>query len=52
MPMTRRSFVKLAAVAPFALFFTPLALGAVTTFVLIVVAIWETRSFASGPRRE
>jgi low temperature requirement protein LtrA len=42
----------LAAVAPFALFFTPLALGAVTTFVLIVVAVWETWSFASGPRRE
>jgi low temperature requirement protein LtrA len=42
----------LAAVAPFALHFTPLALGAVTTFVLIVVAVWETRSFASGPRRE
>ena len=40
----------LALVAPFALLFTPLALGTVTTFVLIVVAVWETRSFASGRR--
>jgi low temperature requirement protein LtrA len=36
--------------APFALFFTPLALGMFTTVVLIVVAVWETRSFAKGPR--
>jgi hypothetical protein len=25
---------------------TPLALGTMTTVVLIVVAVWETRSFA------
>jgi len=36
----------LALIAPFCLLFTPLALGAVTTVVLIVVAVWETRSFA------
>jgi low temperature requirement protein LtrA len=39
----------LIALTPFALFLTPLALGAATTGVLIVVAIWETRSFAKGP---
>ena len=39
----------LAGIAPFALLFTPLALGTATTAVLIIVAIWETRSFASGP---
>jgi low temperature requirement protein LtrA len=38
----------LAVISPFALLFTPLALGAATTAVLITVAIWETRSFASG----
>jgi low temperature requirement protein LtrA len=37
----------LAAIAPFALWMTPLALGAATTTVLIVVAVWETRSFSS-----
>jgi low temperature requirement protein LtrA len=40
----------LTLVAPFSLLFTPLALGALTTGVLIVVAIWETRSFSRGPR--
>jgi len=40
----------LAAIAPFAMLFTPLALGAATTAVLITVAIWETRSFASGAK--
>jgi len=40
----------LAAIAPFAMWMTPLALGTATTVVLIVVAIWETRSFASGPK--
>jgi hypothetical protein len=39
----------LALIAPFCLLSTPLALGASTTLVLIVVAIWETRSFASRP---
>jgi low temperature requirement protein LtrA len=39
----------LAALVPFALFLTPLALGAITTAILIIVAIWETRSFARGP---
>ena len=38
----------LALIAPFALLMTPLALGTATTVVLITVAIWETRSFASG----
>jgi low temperature requirement protein LtrA len=38
----------LTAIAPFALLFTPLALGTATTVVLIVVAVWETRSFAKG----
>jgi len=38
----------LAVIAPFALSFTPLALGAATTAVLITVAVWETRSFARG----
>jgi low temperature requirement protein LtrA len=36
----------LAAIAPFCLLVTPLALGFATTVVLIVVAVWETRSFA------
>ena len=40
----------LVAIAPFAMLFTPLALGAATTAVLITVAIWETRSFASGAK--
>jgi low temperature requirement protein LtrA len=38
----------LAAIAPFALWLTPLALGTATTVVLVTVAVWETRSFASG----
>jgi len=38
----------LALIAPFSLLVTPLALGTATTVVLITVAIWETRSFASG----
>jgi low temperature requirement protein LtrA len=37
----------LVLVAPFALLLTPLALGTATTVILITVAIWETRSFAS-----
>jgi low temperature requirement protein LtrA len=40
-----------AAVAPFALWMTPLMLGTATTVILIVVAVWETRSFANGPQR-
>jgi low temperature requirement protein LtrA len=39
-----------AAVAPFALWLTPLMLGAATTAILIVVAVWETRSFSRGTR--
>ena len=35
----------LLVLAPFALHMTPLALAAATTMVLIVVAVWETRSF-------
>ena len=38
----------LAAIAPFALLLTPLALGTATTVVLITVAVWETRSFATS----
>jgi low temperature requirement protein LtrA len=38
---------SLALIAPFALLFTPLALGTATTAVLITVAVWETRSFTS-----
>jgi low temperature requirement protein LtrA len=38
----------LALLAPFAMWMTPLALGAATTVVLILVAIWETRSFRGG----
>ncbi len=40
----------LALLAPFALLMTPLALGTATTVVLITVAVWETRSFASGAK--
>jgi len=40
----------LVLIAPFSMWMTPLALGAATTVVLITVAIWETRSFASGPK--
>jgi low temperature requirement protein LtrA len=39
----------LVLLAPVAMYFTPLALGAATTTVLIVVAVWETVSFARGP---
>jgi len=44
----------LALLAPVALLMTPLMLGGATTVVLIIVAIWETRSFSnqasgSGP---
>jgi low temperature requirement protein LtrA len=35
-----------AVVAPFALWMTPLMLGSATTAILVVVAVWETRSFA------
>ena len=35
----------LALLAPVALLMTPLALSAATTVVLVIVAIWETRSF-------
>jgi low temperature requirement protein LtrA len=38
----------LAALVPVALGLTPLALGAATTAVLVLVAVWETRSFAQG----
>ena len=36
----------LALLAPVAMWVTPLALGGATTVVLVIVAIWETRSFA------
>jgi len=36
----------LALLAPAAMWMTPLMLGGATTVVLIVVAIWETRSFS------
>jgi low temperature requirement protein LtrA len=39
----------IALLAPVAMFMTPLLLGAATTAVLVTVAVWETRSFASGP---
>jgi low temperature requirement protein LtrA len=39
----------LALAVPVAMFMTPLMLGAATTAVLIIVAVWETRSFARGP---
>jgi len=42
----------LALLAPLAMWLTPLALGGATTVVLVVVAIWETRSFRPVPRRE
>jgi low temperature requirement protein LtrA len=35
-------------VAPFAVWLTPLALGGATTAILVLVAVWETRSFANG----
>jgi low temperature requirement protein LtrA len=39
----------LVLLVPAATRLTPLMLGAATTGVLIVVAVWETRSFARGP---
>jgi low temperature requirement protein LtrA len=39
--------ILLAILAPFAMLFTPLMMGAATTAVLIAVAVWETRSFRS-----
>ncbi|HUQ10359.1 MAG TPA: low temperature requirement protein A [Steroidobacteraceae bacterium] len=39
----------LAALVPFAMALTPLALGTATTAILVLVAVWETRSFAKGP---
>lgn len=44
-------FGLLAITAPSALVLTPLAFSALTTAILVVVAVWETRSFARGPRR-
>ena len=41
--------ILLAILAPFAMLCTPLVMGAATTAVLIVVAVWETRSFRSVP---
>ncbi len=42
----------LVLLAPVALRVTPLMLSAATTVVLIVVAVWETRSFAAVPAKE
>jgi low temperature requirement protein LtrA len=42
----------LLAVAPFSLRLTPLLLGVATTAVLVTVAVWETRSFATTVRTE
>jgi low temperature requirement protein LtrA len=39
----------LALLVPVALLMTPLLLGGATTVVLIVVAIWETRSLRGSP---
>ena len=39
----------LVLLAPVASWMTPLMLGAATTVVFVVVAVWETRSFARGP---
>jgi low temperature requirement protein LtrA len=38
--------ILLAILAPFALLLPPLGLGAATTAILVVVAVWETRSFS------
>ena len=38
----------LLLLTPVALFMSPLALGAATTVVLVIVAVWETWSFAKG----
>jgi low temperature requirement protein LtrA len=37
----------LGLLVPFVMLMTPLALGSATTVILIVVAVWETRSFAN-----
>jgi low temperature requirement protein LtrA len=42
----------LAILAPFALVLPPLAFGACATAILVIVAVWETRSYARGPRPE
>jgi low temperature requirement protein LtrA len=42
----------LAVLAPFAGVLPPLAFGACATASLVVVAVWETRSYASGARAE
>jgi low temperature requirement protein LtrA len=42
----------LALLAPVAMLMTPLMLGAATTAVLIIVAVWETRSFSRAPAPE
>jgi len=39
----------LALLAPVSMLMTPLMLGAATTAVLVIVAVWETRSFSRGP---
>jgi low temperature requirement protein LtrA len=38
----------LAVLSPFAIVLPPLAFGACATAILVTVAIWETRSYASG----
>lgn len=40
----------LAVLSPFALVLTPLAFGACASAVLVIVAVWETRSYARGPQ--
>jgi low temperature requirement protein LtrA len=40
---------SLALLVPVAMLMTPLMLGAATTTVMIIVAVWETRSFSSKP---
>lgn len=42
----------LAVLAPFALILPPLAFGACATAILVIVAVWETRSYARGPKPE
>jgi low temperature requirement protein LtrA len=39
----------LAVLAPFAAVLSPLAFGACATAILVMVAVWETRSYARGP---
>ena len=41
----------LVLLVPVAMLMTPLMLGIATTIVLIIVAVWETRSFASSPSK-